>query len=544
MQKHFSKLIVFLLVPCLIADPAVGSNRFADKAIASPDFLSQAIIAQLLLSSKRQPIALARASSVRRQIAEFKPRPMTLLDGLRAIVRRVHEDGLFWPNASIYSETMTKQGFILSFEAANNILDGLFNLELLERQLSSEGYRYTLPSWLKNFMEIVDFALFDQLLESHEAPASALLKGLLVNHLQTQPEFISAYKSSVWLQAAIHGSEKGLTKILRKMHLNAEVILRELHLQDHAAELLADLHIVYAEFTRHKGLYFGKMVEGMIHAPSRWNTQRAMREENLQGQFRNSIVRVANGSGFVAADVRGFYIVVTNTHVIMRLKKGEAVDVTSAEHKPRIIGQADVVLRLKKDAYDPAMNLPDLAFLVIPKESATEPLRPIEFSKEPITDGEVATVVSAQNDTVASGFMDIQDGQFVQYWRGASFFGDSGSPLVAKEGRRYVTKAVIYTSQRAVRPTRENVLDMLKALAPDGRSKDFKINSDDQKAQEALATYLEGLLRDIDAASKPALPPPRKQSGLNWFRLFRWMLAADWNPKSRFSRRKARLESA
>ncbi|MCG8429934.1 MAG: ATP-binding protein, partial [Candidatus Omnitrophica bacterium] len=235
--------------------------------------------------------------------------------------------------------------------------------------------------------------------------------------------------------------------------------------------------------------------------------QRGALESELQGKekedgFSQSILRVNVdhpdlycitiwSSSFVAGEIEGYYVIITNTHVISDVGENKLVSLSTKAGEA--IGKASLVLRHK--FAEPYTR--DIAILLIKAEDVyVGALEPIEIGG--FDDGDFATVVSGSNGTVLAGeLLRLGDVVFLVSEED-TVWGDSGSPYLIKRGGKYA--AAVHTLKGPVGMlfSVDVIKGMLRAL--DGEESDFIVVTKDAEERSVGKEFLEGLLLKMQSS--------------------------------------------
>ena len=243
----------------------------------------------------------------------------------------------------------------------------------------------------------------------------------------------------------------------------------------------------------------------VTNLPGAQATRVAFEEDVLSlrraGQLQRSIVTLAGASGFIAAHLAGYYVIVTNTHVVWFEGDSITVETSTFLPEPREhLGTASVVLR----AYS---GLPetggDLAILLLSdQEVRGNPLIPMRMTDQ-IDEGQVAVVVSGSQDTISSGHL-VSLGDDVIMLGAETRGGDSGSPYLVKTPDGYRVAAI----HRAAGPLGDRLtLELLQQLMAtlEGqatRQTKFLRMTDDQRQVAVVKQFLEGLMAAASRAEQ------------------------------------------
>ncbi|MBN3040948.1 MAG: hypothetical protein JW867_07455, partial [Candidatus Omnitrophica bacterium] len=183
-------------------------------------------------------------------------------------------------------------------------------------------------------------------------------------------------------------------------------------------------------------------------------------QPQVSRRLNRGIVRLDRGSGFIAYETEGHYIILTNTHVIPGQEK---VKVDVRRGKSYLwLGYADVILRNRKEI----SILDDVAILALKKDRLNTEvyrLKPLEVFTRP-EQGSIAVLRSGYNDNVCGGVFFSASG--IAFLDGAlGMPGDSGSPIVARLGNKYYSLAInTRNSNQGVMISPKSRNEMLEAL--------------------------------------------------------------------------------
>lgn len=189
---------------------------------------------------------------------------------------------------------------------------------------------------------------------------------------------------------------------------------------------------------------------------------------------------VANA--FVVGHLNGYYILLTNTHVVGNNKN---IKVQTKNNKAiKIQEKAVVVLRSTKKFF----KFEDIAILALKEEHVQGGnLKPFKFANG-FKKGDIGTFVSFKNNRISSGHLIHMARNYVALLGAMSVYGDSGSPILVKRNKRLNFITVL--ARRGpitifLRPT------LLKSLikAIDHGSEDWFV-TDDDSAKKAVRMYL------------------------------------------------------
>ncbi|MFC1594690.1 T9SS type A sorting domain-containing protein, partial [Candidatus Omnitrophota bacterium] len=222
-----------------------------------------------------------------------------------------------------------------------------------------------------------------------------------------------------------------------------------------------------------------------------------MRSLKEQGEFSRRIVSVnKNGSGFVVARVHGYYVLLTNTHVVKNIKAGGAVLLQTNTYPRQYIGTAHVAIR----NLQAAPEVEDIAMLVI-RENEVEagdliPI-PIKFA---LKGNILATLVSGFNKTVSSGRY-VSVGLKAILLKALDKGGDSGSPYVVKAKDDYYAVAINQRAGPVGIPITSVMLEEL-GKAVNQEKAHFEANIQDVEAKRAIEQLLAQWRNELGAEDK------------------------------------------
>ncbi|MCX5711457.1 MAG: methyltransferase domain-containing protein [Candidatus Omnitrophica bacterium] len=214
------------------------------------------------------------------------------------------------------------------------------------------------------------------------------------------------------------------------------------------------------------------------------------------------------GSGFVAGVVNGYYIIITNTHVVEREEDGILLYARdSRQIKRRLLGIASVVLRNERmlegsDSQNKEDR--DIAILAMSKEEAggvsIESI-PIELDAQ---EGELVALLCGYTKRIITGLhcrvINHEKAEIMGISRRKVFsdHGDSGSPHLVLKAGEYRAVAVASNLPDMGEPFDSvSIRAMLSAFKEGGSG--YSIVSGDVRKVEAGRCFLEGLLSSKDA---------------------------------------------